>query len=146
MCVLTGHSGTVWAAQWSAATRSSQRRCSLPRIRPHPRLLPVGGRAGPLLLSGAGYPECCVSLWDTEQGTRLASSSGHTKAVRALAVGQGALQGVLVRCAHAYCMGTARALHRRCKQCWCTSTFLPATRPVCAPTRHAAAPFWKRSR
>lgn len=68
MCVLTGHSGTVWAAQW----------------------------AGPLLLSGAGYPECCVSLWDTEQGTRLASSSGHTKAVRALAVGQGALQGVLV--------------------------------------------------
>ena len=139
-CVLTGHSGTVWAAQWSAATRSSQRRCSLPRIRPHPRHLPVGGRAGPLLLSGAGYPECCVSLWDTEQGTRLASSSGHTKAVRALAVGQGALQGVLVRCAHAYCMGTARALHRRCKQCWCTSTFLPATRPVCAPTRHAAAP------
>lgn len=43
-----------------------------------------------------GYPECCVSLWDTERGTRLASSSGHTKAVRALAVGQGALHGVLV--------------------------------------------------
>lgn len=110
-CVLTGHSGTVWAAQWSAATRSSQRRCSLPRIRPHPRHLPVGGRAGPLLLSGAGYPECCVSLWDTEQGTRLASSSGHTKAVRALAVGQGALQGVLVRRVHAHCMRTAWALH-----------------------------------
>ena len=35
-CVLTGHSGTVWAAQWSAAARPSQRRCSLPRIRPHP--------------------------------------------------------------------------------------------------------------
>ena len=96
--VLTGHSGTVWAAQWSAAApRPSQRRCSplcsaLPP--PTPPLRP-GGRAGPLLLSGAGYPECCVSLWDAEQGARVASSSGHTKAVRALAVGQGALQGVL---------------------------------------------------
>lgn len=42
--VLTGHSGTVWAAQWSAATRPSQRRCSLPRIRPHPPDL--SGRQG----------------------------------------------------------------------------------------------------
>ena len=120
--VLTGHSGTVWAAQWSAAApRPSQRRCSplcsaLPP--PTPPLRP-GGRAGPLLLSGAGYPECCVSLWDTEQGTRLASSSGHTKAVRALAVGQGALQGVLVRRVHAHHTGVTRALalHGRCKQC-----------------------------
>jgi hypothetical protein len=127
-CVLTGHSGTVWAAQWSAATRSSQRRCSLPRIRPHPRHLPVGGRAGPLLLSGAGYPECCVSLWDTEQGTRLASSSGHTKAVRALAVGQGALQGVLVRRVHAHCMRTAWALH-----CIDAASSAGAPPPFCPP-------------
>ena len=127
-CVLTGHSGTVWAAQWSAATRSSQRRCSLPRIRPHPRLLPVGGRAGPLLLSGAGYPECCVSLWDTEQGTRLASSSGHTKAVRALAVGQGALHGVLVRHVHAHCMRTAWALH-----CIDAASSAGAPPPFCPP-------------
>ena len=89
-----------------------------------------------------------MSLWDTEQGTRLASSSGHTKAVRALAVGQGALQGVLVRLVHGHCMhtactlhmGIAWALHRRCKQWWCASTFLPATRPVCAPRRRAATP------
>ena len=55
-----------------------------------------------------------MSLWDTEQGTRLASSSGHTKAVRALAVGQGALQGVLVRLVHVHCVHTAWALHAHC--------------------------------
>ena len=142
--VLTGHSGTVWAAQWSAAApRPSQRRCSPPCSALPPPTPPrrPGGRAGPLLLSGAGYPECCVSLWDTEQGTRVASSSGHTKAVRALAVGQGALQGVLVRRVHAHYTGTARALalHGRCKQCLCTSTFLPATHPGCTPSRRASA-------
>ena len=66
--VLSGHTGTVWAAQWS----------------------------GPLLLSGAGYPECGVSLWDVENAKRIACQTEHTKAVRALAVGQGALQGMLV--------------------------------------------------
>ena len=71
--VLTGHSGTVWAAQWSAAApRPSQRRCSplcsaLPP--PTPPLRP-GGRAGPLLLSGAGYPECCAKLTRTPRGLR----------------------------------------------------------------------------
>ena len=145
--VLTGHSGTVWAAQWSAAApRPSQRRCSplcsaLPP--PTPPLRP-GGRAGPLLLSGAGYPECCVSLWDTEQGTRVASSSGHTKAVRALAVGQGALQGVMVRRVHAHYTGVARALHGHSHCTGAASsavhlTFLPATHPGCTPSRRASA-------
>ena len=145
--VLTGHSGTVWAAQWSAvAPRPSQRRCSplcsaLPP--PTPPLRP-GGRAGPLLLSGAGYPECCVSLWDTEQGTRVASSSGHTKAVRALAVGQGALQGVMVRRVHAHYTGVARALHGHSHCTGAASsavhlTFLPATHPGCTPSRRASA-------
>ena len=148
--VLTGHSGTVWAAQWSAAApRPSQRRCSPPCSAlppPTPPLRP-GGRAGPLLLSGAGYPECCVSLWDTEQGTRVASSSGHTKAVRALAVGQSALQGVLVRRVHAHYTGTARALHGHCtgtrtaralQAVLCTSPFCPPPTPG-AP--RAAAPL-----
>ena len=148
-CVLTGHSGTIWAAQWSAATRSSQRRCSLPRIRPHPRHLPVGGRAGPLLLSGAGYPECCVSLWDTEQGTRLASSSGHTKAVRALAVGQGALQGVLVRLVHGHCMhtayghcmGTAYTLQAVVVRLHLSARHPPRVRPDPSRRRASAAPL-----
>ena len=71
--VLTGHSGTVWAAQWSAAApRPRQRRCSPPcsaLLPPTPPLRP-GGRAGPLLLSGAGYPECCAKLTSTPRGLR----------------------------------------------------------------------------
>ena len=63
--VLSGHTGTVWAAQWS----------------------------GPLLLSGAGYPECGVSLWDVENAKRIACQTEHTKAVRALAVGQARCRG-----------------------------------------------------